>query len=491
MSGVVAAGDPDTAAAAAEILRNGGNAVDAAIAACMASFVAEPILASAGGAGIMTVALPGRDPAMIDFFSDMPGRSQAALEPGAAAIDADTIDFQAIRIDFGPVTQEFHIGRGSAAVPGALPGLAEAHRLHGSLPLPDLAAPAIRLAIDGVAVKSGTVRVFDLIWPILETDPDTARVIGVGRRPTLGERLHNPELAEVLREFAALGRTPDRVIEGLLEWFGPGRGGLITEHDITGFTPRVTAPRVETLGDWSVYLPSSPGGYLAKVILHELAGQPARDSTSRTDADEAVRYALASRAGHAQREASVSLGSTTHISVVDTAGGAASVTLTNGEGCGYLIPRTGIQVNNFLGEEDLNPGGFHRHAPGVRLPTMVAPSVGVRNGTPALALGSGGSNRIRTAVGQVLYRVMVLGQSIEEAVAAPRAHAEGDTVWAELEDLDDPGAARAALARHFEIVHGFDRRDFFFGGVHAVMLDESGVPRGVGDARRGGAALLA
>ena len=459
----------------------------------MASFVAEPILASPGGAGIMTVALPDRQPVTIDFFSDMPG---LGLSPGSISDNRDVLDFRSIHIDFGPVTQEFHIGRGSVAVPGALPGLAEAHRLFGSLPLSDLAAPAIELANEGSEVTAGTLRVFDLIWPILEVDPDTARVIGVGHRPRPGDRLNNPELGKVLGEFAKAGRTPDRVIEGLLDSFGPARGGLITERDIAEFSPRVTTPRVETVRDWSVYLPATPGGQLAMVIFHDLAmstasPSPSPKSSALDQARETLRYALASRAGHAARRDAISPGSTTHISVVDTQGGAASVTLTNGEGCGYLIPGTGIQVNNFLGEEDINPAGFHRHDPGKRLPTMVAPAVGVRNNVPALALGSGGSNRIRSAVGQVLYRTVVLGQSIDDAVNAPRVHAEGDTVWVELEGFGDPEAVVNALSSEFAEVHRFVDNDFFFGGVHAVVLDESGKPHGMGDARRGGASLRA
>lgn len=474
MSGVVAAGARETAQAGAEALRKGGNAVDAVIAASLASFVAEPVLAGAGGGGVMTLALSGREPAAIDFFSDMPGLGGSP----------DNLHFSAIELDFGPVRQEFHVGRGSAAVPGVLPGLARAHQLYGSLPLEELVAPAVRLAIEGVQVTPGSARVYSLIWPIFALDEYTCRSIIGGRKPVAGDWVHNPEFAEVLREFGALGRTPDRVIEGLLEHFGPSHGGLITEADVRHYQPRVCAPRREDLGEWSVYSSPAPGGGLALVILGQLAAGEPRGS----EAEEVLRYGLASQAGHSQRRALTARGSTTHVSAVDTAGGAASVTLTNGEGCGYSIPGTGIQINNFLGEEDLNPDGFHQHVPGRRLPTMIAPSVGVRGGVPALALGSGGSNRIRSAVGQVLYRVVCRGQPVEHAVAAPRIHAEERRVWVELETLADPGAALAALRREFDEVHAFAERDFFFGGVHTVALDASGRPHGVGDTRRDGVA---
>src|SRR5690606_20205269 len=123
-----------------------------------AAFVAEPLLCGAGGAGIMTVAMAGAAPAVIDFFSDMPGRGL----DGAGARH-----FEAIEVDFGVARQVFHVGRAAAAAPGTLPGLAEAHARFGSLPLADLMAPAIRLATGGVTVSAETAHVFALLRSIL------------------------------------------------------------------------------------------------------------------------------------------------------------------------------------------------------------------------------------------------------------------------------------------------------------------------------------
>lgn len=484
MPGVVAAGDRETVKAAIEILQRGGNAVDAAIAAAAATFMAEPMLASAGGSGIMTLALPGREPTAIDFFSDMPGRG--AWSPARADERRPELDFHSYVIDFGPTTQEFHIGRGAASVPGALPGLAAAHAHFGSMELSELVAPAIRLAEDGMVTPASSAHVFDLLWGILCTGDETAKALTNGNKPSPGERLRNPLLGQVLREFGALGHTPERVFAGMLEQFGHRRGGLIGEPDIREYEPLVCAPRAEEYAAWSVFCAPTPGGRLAMRIFHELVEGRPRES----EAEELLRYALASRAGHAARRHVMVPGSTTHISVVDTAGGAAAVTLTNGEGCGHVIPGTGIQLNNFLGEADINPDGFHRHTPGERLPTMMAPAVGLRAQVPALAIGSGGSNRIRSAVGETLYRTVRLGHSIEDAVSAPRVHAEGDTVWLELESLRDPDAALEALASEFAEVRPFARRDFYFGGVHAAALDGDGNPHGIGDSRRGGTSML-
>jgi len=487
MKGVVAAGQRETGACTAEILRAGGNAVDAVIAGAAAAFVAEPLLASCGGGGMMAVALPGKATAVIDFFSNMPGLGLEQTAAGGLALDSLELDFEGVDVFFGETTQEFHVGRGAAAIPGALPGLAEAHRAYGSLPLADLMAPAERLARDGVRASPETAMVFALLWEILARDPATPRVFTAdGHRPVAGDLLVNPALADTLAEFGRVGRTPERVLEGLAAELGSDRGGLITEADLSAYRPSIGDPLVVEIGDCEVLTSPAAGGQLVGVILRELvAGSPCE-----RERDEVVRLALASRAGHTARVSAIAPGSTTHLSVIDRDRGAAAVTLSNGEGCGYVIAGTGIQVNNFLGEEDLSPHGFHQHRIGQRLPTMMAPSILLRRGEPALVLGSGGSNRIRTAVGQTLYRVLAGGMSPEEAVRSPRVHAEGKTVWLELEGLDDPGAVLEALREHFEDIQPFERRAFFFGGVHAAGIDDHGHGHGVGDTRRGGAAIV-
>lgn len=480
MSGVVAAGQRDTAACALEILQAGGNAVDAAIAGAVATFAVEPLLSSAGGGGILTAAVPGRAPRVIEFFGDVPGR--AGGEPSK-------LDFVGLDIDFGTVVQEFHVGRGAAVVPSALSGLAVAHEQFGSLPLSKLVAPAQRCARDGVRVDGPTAYTFRILWPIISRDPELVAALTSGRCPEVGDYIANPALAQLLGEYAELGRAPDRFWEGLIENFGPACGGLISEADVRAYKPQVCAPLDididNDLGAWTLSTSPLVGGHLVEAIVKNLAeGSPAA-----READEVLRYARASLRGYEARQRLITPGSTTHVSVVDERGGACAVTLTNGEGCGHIIPGTGVHVNNFLGEEDLHPHGFHRHPVGARLPTMMAPTVGTRDGRPVLALGSGGSNRIRTAVGQVLYRLVVAEQNLADAVLAPRVHAERSEVWVELEGLTDPHATVQALEAEFEQVNVFGERAFFFGGVHAVEIPGEGRPEGIGDPRRGGAAL--
>jgi gamma-glutamyltranspeptidase/glutathione hydrolase len=169
--------------------------------------------------------------------------------------------------------------------------------------------------------------------------------------------------------------------------------------------------------------------------------------------------------------------------VIDADGMACAVTCTNGEGSGVVVPGTGIHLNNVMGEEDLNPLGFHLHPAGRRLPSMMAPSIVLRDGEVELVLGSAGSNRIRSAILQTIVGVVDRGLGAEEAVQAPRLHFEDGVVYAE------PGIDLEELDRELQAVR-FGGLNLFFGGVQAA-LRRDGALSGAGDPRRGGAAVLA
>jgi gamma-glutamyltranspeptidase/glutathione hydrolase len=180
------------------------------------------------------------------------------------------------------------------------------------------------------------------------------------------------------------------------------------------------------------------------------------------------------------------LGSTTHISVLDADGRACSVTCTNGEGSGIVVPGTGIHVNNIMGEEDLNPLGFHAFPPGRRMPSMMAPTVVQSDGGVELVVGSAGSNRIRSAILQTIVGVVDRGLSARDAVEAPRLHFEDGVVFTE------PGVDDELLKRAGRTVNPFRSRNLFFGGVQAVQRDpQTGALTGAGDPRRGGAVVAA
>jgi gamma-glutamyltranspeptidase/glutathione hydrolase len=172
---------------------------------------------------------------------------------------------------------------------------------------------------------------------------------------------------------------------------------------------------------------------------------------------------------------------------MDGAGEAASLSLSNGEGNGWLIPGTGIMLNNMLGEEDINPRGFHRWPTDRRLSSMMAPSI-VRLADGRLAaLGSGGSNRLRTAILQVISNLVDFGMPVAAAVESPRIHHERDRL--SVEGGFEEGELRQLLAEHpdHQLWPGIN---LFFGGVHSVLVDRgAGSFHGAGDPRRGGVSI--
>ena len=180
------------------------------------------------------------------------------------------------------------------------------------------------------------------------------------------------------------------------------------------------------------------------------------------------------------------LGSTTHVSVLDADGWACAVTTSNGEGSGVVVPGTGVHLNNVLGEEDLSPLGFHVEPPGRRLPSMMAPTVVLHEGVAQLVVGSAGSNRIRSALLQVIVNVVDRGLAAQDAVDAPRVHYAPDELFAE------PGIPADGLAATGLPVTLFREPNLYFGGCQAVVCDRTtGALTGGADPRRGGGVAVA
>ena len=498
--GAVAAGHEATVEAAAKILRAGGNAADAAIAGVFASFIAEPVLTGLFGGGVLTL----RDPAgvchVLDFFARVPGLKGAGVTP--------ELNFEAVHVDFGPTRQEFHVGRGAAAVPGTLLGMWEAHRLWGSLPMEQLTEPACELARDGVPLSSQMAFIVSILRPILTYTSGIAELYTRdGALLAAGERFLNAVLADLLERLAreGLGGDTHRDLDAATVAAFGGGTGLITSHDLEASVPIQRQPLSTRFLDAHVFMPPPPllGGAVVSLGLGVMEAlglaaahspdsalamaqaQAAMSVARREDPKEFLTDANIRRRAEAARAALLKgspTGSTTHISVVDERGWAVSITHSNGEGCGVVVPGTGVMMNNFLGEEDINPIGFHRQSAGEPMLSMMCPTV-VQSPGHLLVLGSGGSNRIRSAILHVITNVLARGMSLETAISAPRIHVEGDLVNIELDGRDD-GETRALANAYSDAVH-FEEHNMFFGGVHLVGKHDDGFT-GAGDLRRGG-----
>jgi gamma-glutamyltranspeptidase/glutathione hydrolase len=501
MKGVVAAGHPLTAEAGVGVLREGGNAVDAAVCAVLASFAVESPLTGFGAGGYMMVHRGG-ETTSIDFFVAAPGMDEvertAELVPVPVHFDAET-------------TQTFYVGPASCGVPGTAAGLSHALGRFGTMPLSSLVGPGIRLAREGAPVNHEQAYILEILAPIHDHMTGTRELYAPrGRRLREGDVFRFPELAEALERYGAEGAAPfykgdvARAISDLVI----RHGGILGPRDLAAYAAVERPPIVAPFRGTEVLTnpPPSSGGILIAYCLgllerlgpesgpeHLVAAMGA--ANERRDLafaeslyEEGMAAGFLDPAG-LDRAVGDLLGSTTHISVMDSEGTCASVTCSNGSGSGVLVPGTGVILNNMLGEEDLNPAGFHLIAPGRRVPSMMAPTVVLRDGEIVLALGSAGSNRIRSAILQTVVRAVEQGYPVAAAVEAPRLHFEGGLVQAE------PGIDETALARLEARGVPVARRpaiNLFFGGVQAVARDpRSGELSGGGDPRRGGAVAFA
>lgn len=505
MAGVVAAGHPLSAEAGAQVLREGGNAVDAAIAAVLASFAVESPLTGFGAGGYMLVHREiggGTEQTLIDFFVAAPGiagiERRAELVPVPVHFDAET-------------SQTFFVGPASCGVPGVPAGLVRALERFGTMPMEALTAPAVRLARVGAPVNAQQAYLLQILEPIHARLPGTRELYAPnGHRLREGETFRFAELAEALERFAAEGAEEFyRGDTGRdLACFVIAEGGTLGNADLVAYEAIERRPISVDFRGTEVFTnpPPSSGGILLAYSLGLLerlgpASGPeqlvmalaaANDRRSLEFAEALYEEGMEAsflNPGWLDLAAADLLGSTTHVSVLDDVGTCASVTCSNGSGSGVLVPGTGVILNNMMGEEDLHPLGFHEIAPGRRVSSMMAPTVVLRDGEIVLGVGSAGSNRIRSAILQTVVRVVEQQMTAEAAVRAPRLHFEAGAVQAE------PGLDEAALAR-IEAggtpVFRWPAINLFFGGVQAVAREPgSGALSGGGDPRRGGAVASA
>lgn len=478
----VACGNPATAHAAASLLRAGGNAVDAVLAAGFAAAVAEPGLTSLGGGGFLLHRLPDGEQHLLDFFVNAPGL-------GTPPSDQPP-HFTPINVVFSGAAQVFHAGYGSVAVPGVLDGYLSAHQRFGRRPLAEVVAPARRLAIDGTPVTRTQGVVLGLLHDILTLTPEAAAVFAPhGTVPQTGELLSNQPYAEFLAAVAAGEYTGWRDVPGadsLLDAMAAHHVRLGAD-DLQAYQVVEREPRTQEYRGVQITTNPAPsyGGSIVCAALELLAaGDPVT-----LDADGVSRMVSA------LNEATLSVKSdpqprsatgTTHISVADGEGGIAAMTTSNGSCSGAMAGTTGVQLNNVMGEADLHPAGFHVAEPGTRIGSMMAPTLLDLPDGRVVALGSGGSERIRSAITQTIVRLVDGGWPLDAAITTARVHFDGTAVQAEP---GVPNHTRAALAE-FGPVNDWADFDVYFGGVHAVAWSPRDGAEAAGDPRRDGVGLV-
>ena len=500
---VVATGHELVSQAAADILRLGGNAFDAAVASGFAGAVAEQTLTSLGGGGFLLARTAGVsgpvEEIFFDFFVDTPGRGlNHSPDP----------HFFPVTIPFGGSDQVFNIGMGSVAVPGTLKGLLHVHKRLGRIPLADVLQPAIQLA-RGHKLNDFQATFLKMLHPIMTLTGTGRDLYEPGNRYLCsGDTLVNSDMADFLEalsdDHGASFYSGD--IARLIDRDMREGQGLLTYEDLSSYGVIERKPLSAEYRGYTLLTgpPPSMGGALISLSLALLEQLPklkewgSAEHLLRTtglmhevdhlrelgySSPEQIQSFLKTGdvVGSTERIKSFSRG-TTHISIADYEGNVASMTCSNGEGSGYFAPGTGIMLNNMMGEDDLHPDGFHSSPPGERVSSMMSPSVVLKEGEVKLVMGSGGSKRIRTAITQVLTQVIDFGRDISTAVNAPRMHWDGEVLQLEP---GFPEESLAELIKRFP-VNVWKERNVYFGGVHTVIPGFDSV----GDPRRGGAVAV-
>ena len=503
MKGVVAAGDKNSAQAGADILKEGGNAYDAALAVMLAAPICEPVFTSLGGGGFLLGIEKNRKPELYDFFVEVP--KKRLKEP----------EFFPIYVDFKSAIQEFHIGAGSVAIPGLIKGIEKVHKEKCTMPLSKIIEPAVKYARQGVYLSSMQESFVKLLEPIFKSTQSSKNVYCYDGKNLIDEThlYKNIEYANFLEEFAKDGAKLfyEGEVANEIEKISKENDGLIYKEDLKNYQCIKRQPIDFKYKNYEVITnpPPSGGGILIAFALklleqsdlkefrsfdyvkglievYNTANDFRREHIDEYLHDENLKDLISNdrltKNFCTTMNSRLNLwGNTTHLSVIDEHGNAVSVTTTNGEGSGHVISNSGIMLNNMMGEEDLNPHGWFAWNEGIRLPSMMAPTAVLKNGNPELILGSAGSNRIRSAITSTIINNLDYKMSLNDSINSPRIHFEKGTVFIEP-NLDK--RIKKEIEKHYKVQY-FDDLSLFFGGVQAV----NGNLEGGSDLRRGAAVI--
>lgn len=532
---VVTAGD-QASEAGVDMLRRGGNAVDAAVAASFAISVIRPQSTGIGGGGFFLLYLAKtKETVAVDF------RERAPLQ---ASRDMFIRDGKA-------VPELSRNGPLAVAVPGLVAGLVEVQKKYGTMPLNEVMAPAIRLADKGFPIYPQLAGAITYRTKILGDSPATRAIYFRDDRPLReGELLVQKDLARTLREIAKKGKDAfyaGRVAKAIVSEM-KAKGGLITQEDLDAYRVLYRTPLLSSFQGAQVHAmpPPSSGGVLIQQMLNVLSGFPLQEfgfhtpkaihlltETMRLGFHDRARYLGDPDFGHvpitmlASEDYAASLRSkidltkatpsatiptakpgktestsTTHVSIIDKEGNAVATTQTVNLyfGSGVMAPGTGVLLNDEMDDfsaqvNDPNAFGLigeneaNAIAPRKTPLSSMSPTIVTRDGKVILVTGSPGGSRIISATLQVLLNVLAYNLSLPDAMFAPRIHHQWfpDELLVEAKQNSQPeGLVEALQQLGHKVTVVEDKGDGRtpFGNVQALHVDiSSGVITGVSDPR--------
>ncbi len=489
----IAAGNRSGTESAAEVARQGGNAVDACLAAAITGWVAEPFFTSLAGSGFVAVRTPEGHVEIVDGNNAMPHTVPAEPLQGVRRVFLDYSN--------GMYTG---IGGGAVAVPGVLAAVRAAWERHGKIEWPALFQGAIRVAREGLPFPKTSAYYLSVTWKEIWSQFEGSRDLFVvdGRPMREGETLRQPGLADALERIA--GEGPEVFYSGdvavqIADAIARD-GGFLGVSDLKGYRAEIRSPVGTDAWGWRIEAnpPPAVGGAVLVHMLALLGDAALDDPVERARAlVEAQRAAIGYRAERYQDPDGIAAAfdealqgltprrssDTTHASSADAEGYACSITESNGYGAGLCV--NGILLNNTLGEEELNPFGAHGLPPGTRCHSNMTPTV-ARGGGRVVAIGSPGADRIVTAIAQTLVRLAVDGATLQEAVEGPRIHLDPRPTGELL--CYEPGIPGDRIGYN---PLPYDEIHMYFGAAQVASVNDSGEVDAAYDPRRsGGTALI-
>ena len=459
MTAAIAAGHPATVAAGLEVLEAGGSAADAAVAASLASCVAETVMTGllGGGHAIYFEAATGRVE-NLDCFVAVPGLGTERRE--AELLELDVL--------FGAELIHYAVGAASFGVPGVPAGLEALWRRYGGLEWPRLVEPALRIARSGVEMTTAQSTCLAMLAPVMTMNEGARIYAPGGELLATGQLLEQPGLARALELVGAEGAASvytGSIANSLLELMDE-RGGLVTRDDLESYRAEWREPVVVPYLGARFHTRSGLSG-----VPETLPRMPRLEGLD--EPERAVALAQALDGGPAGS------GDTTNLTVVDAEGNACVLTTSLGLGSGDFVPGLDLHLNSMLGEAELIREALD---PGERMGSMMAPSVVLGPEGLGLAIGAAGGSRLRSALIQVAAGVLDEGLSPGEAVSRPRLHAADGRVQLEPGFCDETVAALEGNGYEARV---WPDRHHFFGGVSLVTpTDAAGDPRRSGGAAR-------
>lgn len=504
----IAAGSQIAADAGAAIADQGGNAVDATLAAALVSMGTDLGVIALGAGGFLTIWPPNETPVVIDGYAEMPGRGMPPERVGQST--------QQISFDYGgPISNV--VGHGTVATPGMFAGLGMASAQYGEIAWPDVVAPSIHWAEAGFPLTGGAAEYLTHAHAaIFGWQPESYDALHPeGGCWQAGDLVQIPGLAESLAQIARegtdicyQGELGRRIAEEI-----QAHGGLLTLTDLDAYQAQARSPIRLQYGAWDLATNPAPaiGGAClgALLLLHE--GGRSTKSPHRSDQqwdaaavqdwieiqqmvldyrcqrlegkiENAKAIAQLLEIAYHRGHEGLKSPSTIHISAVDSSGLACSLSASAGYGSGVLVPGTGIWLNNSLGEVDLYPQGLQGVPAGTRLASNMAPTIARHQDGTVLAIGSPGASRITTALAQVLTNFMRLEMDLETAISHPRLHVE--RLEESLAVAFETGLPLAVNDRW--IPRQFPALSMYFGGVQAALFEPHAGLYAVADPRRRG-----